>query len=198
MEWGEEVKRIAEKTGLNVTEIAKRIGVSQQYTQMVVSGKKQPSSLFKAKVWTIAGGNFSFEMLIELLDDETKEFVVDHLNKSNTIEIMKKSWDEKNWPEIIRNLATHRNWTIEQLLTDLNISNEDAKKIMEQKEAPDLITQYRLWDRVHYEKVNNKIINALPTTISSYLKELNKKNMQRLAKINQRKLSKKDVNKKET
>lgn len=195
MEWDEKIREIARDQEISMRELARRMDVTQGYLAQIVEKRRKPSSLFKAKMWAHLGGEFTTEILLELLDDETKEFVIQNVNKKQTIQLLKKSWDEKNWAEIIINLANHRNWTAEQLLQDLNIGEAEAIEIMEKNVAPNLVIQYRLWDRINYEKVNHKIINSLPSTISNYLGELNKKNMKRLAGINQRKLDKKSGDK---
>ena len=190
--WDEEIRRISKSKGISMRELGRRMQVTQGYLSQVMDKRKKPSSLFKAKLWAETGGEFTQEILLELLDDDTKEFVIKNIIEKKTIDILKKSWDEKNWPEIIKSLAKKRNWTQEQLFEDLNVNEEQAKKIMEQNEEPDSITQWRIWDRVHYEKGYQTIINALPNTKSKYIQMFNNKNMERLAKNNQKKLDKKN------
>ena len=193
MEWSNEVKQLAEEQTMTITEIAKQCGVSQQYMQMVAAGKKEPSPLVKARIFKILGTDFNDKkILIELLEKETKEFVIQQINESENgiIKQLQIARDNENWSEVIKLLAQHRNWTTDELSKDLNITKEEMNNILEGSEIPKWMDKLRIKDRVNYDLANYTIIEKLPESIGNKLRALNKWNMNRLAQANRRKIAK--------
>lgn len=191
--WSTEVKATAEDQEMSITEIAKQCNVSQQYMQMVATGKKVPSSLVKAKIFKIIGADFNDKkILVELLEKDTKEFVIQQINQSanGIIKQLRVAKESENWPEVIKLLAQHRNWTTDELSKDLGIPDEDMRKILEGAEIPKWVDKFKIKDRVNYDLANYSIIEKLPESIGNKLRALNKWNMNRLAAANRKKIAK--------